>query len=72
VSRISRKNQVTLPVAVLHATGLDAGDDVEVRAVGPGHLEIVRRDDLVEAHAGMFGDDVYPPGYLDAERAAWR
>ena len=41
-TRISRKNQVTLPVAALHGSGLEAGDLVEVRVEGPGLLSLRR------------------------------
>ena len=72
MGRISRKNQVTLPVSVLDAAGLHAGDDVVVRAVGPGRLELVRGQDLVDQFAGIFDETVYPAGYLEELRAEWR
>lgn len=71
MGRISRKNQVTLPVDALRAAGLKAGDDVRVTAVGPGHLEVVRSDELVAKFAGMFDERVYPPGYLEDLRREW-
>ena len=69
---ISRKNQVTLPVDVLREAGLEPGDDVRVHVVGPGHLELVRVEDLVLKHAGVFDHTVYPTGYLDELRREWR
>jgi bifunctional DNA-binding transcriptional regulator/antitoxin component of YhaV-PrlF toxin-antitoxin module len=71
MSVISRKNQVTLPVDVLRAAGLQPGDDVRVRALGPGRLELVRADDLVAKYAGVFDSTVYPEGYLDELRREW-
>ena len=68
---ISRKNQITLPVDVLRETGLQPGDDVRVRAVGPGRVELVRIDELVDESAGVFDASVYPPGYLDELRREW-
>jgi bifunctional DNA-binding transcriptional regulator/antitoxin component of YhaV-PrlF toxin-antitoxin module len=68
---ISRKNQVTLPVAALRQAGLEPGDDVRVHVVGPGHLELVRAEDLVQKHAGVFDATVYPEGYLDELRREW-
>ncbi len=71
MSVISRKNQVTLPVDTLRAAGLEPGDDVLVRAVAPGRLEIVRSDDLIAEFAGVFDARVYPDGYLDELRREW-
>jgi bifunctional DNA-binding transcriptional regulator/antitoxin component of YhaV-PrlF toxin-antitoxin module len=71
MSVISRKNQVTLPVEALRAAGLQPGDDLRVQAVGPGRLELVRADDLVEEFAGVFDATVYPDGYLDQLRREW-
>lgn len=71
MSVISRKNQVTLPVDALRAAGLEPGDDVRVQAIGPGRLELVRADELVEAFAGVFDAAVYPEGYLDELRREW-
>jgi bifunctional DNA-binding transcriptional regulator/antitoxin component of YhaV-PrlF toxin-antitoxin module len=72
MSVISGKNQVTLPVDALRAAGLEAGDDVRVRALAPGRLELVRVDDLVAEFAGAFDATVYPDGYLDELRGEWR
>lgn len=71
MSVISRKNQVTLPVDALRAAGLEPGDDVRVGVVGPGRLELVRADELVQEFAGVFDAEVYPEGYLDELRREW-
>lgn len=71
MSVISRKNQITLPVDALRAAGLEPGDDVRVEAVGPGRLELVLADDLVQEFAGVFDASVYPEGYLDKLRREW-
>lgn len=71
MSVISRKNQVTIPVEALRAAGLEPGDDVRVRAAGPGRLELLRTQDLVNEFAGIFGADAYPPGYLEELRDEW-
>jgi bifunctional DNA-binding transcriptional regulator/antitoxin component of YhaV-PrlF toxin-antitoxin module len=71
MSVISRKNQITLPVDALRAAGLEPGDDVRVEVVGPGRLELVLADDLVQEFAGVFDASVYPEGYLDKLRREW-
>jgi len=72
MSAISRKNQITIPADVLRAAGLAPGDDLRVSRVGPGHIELVKTDELVDRYAGSMGDDVYPPNYLDQVRDGWR
>jgi bifunctional DNA-binding transcriptional regulator/antitoxin component of YhaV-PrlF toxin-antitoxin module len=72
MSAISRKNQVTLPVEALREAGLAAGDDVRVRVVGPGRVELVRTEELIAEFAGVFDAKVYPEGYLDELRREWR
>ena len=71
MSVISRKNQLTLPIEALRAAGLEPGDDVRVQVVGPGRLELVRADELVDEFAGVFDATVYPEGYLEELRREW-
>ena len=71
MSVISRKNQVTLPVDALRAAGLEPGDDLRIEVVGPGRLELIRAEDLVQEFAGVFDATVYPDGYLDELRREW-
>jgi bifunctional DNA-binding transcriptional regulator/antitoxin component of YhaV-PrlF toxin-antitoxin module len=47
-TRISAKNQVTLPVGVLRAAGLQPGDEVVVRPTGPGVVQIETARDLLD------------------------
>jgi AbrB family looped-hinge helix DNA binding protein len=73
VSRISAKNQVTIPVAVLEEAGLHAGDPVVVEALEEGELRIRRGELRFERAFGALTGS-YPPCYLerldreDAER----
>lgn len=71
MSAISRKNQVTIPKAVLEASGLTAGDDVRIASVGPGQIELVRTEDLIAEYAGRLDEQTYPPGYLEDVRSGW-
>lgn len=72
MAKLSSKNQITIPVDVLRETGLEPGDDVAIRPVGPGKIEIQRRSDrareIIERFAGSM---TYPPGYLDELRDEW-
>ncbi|TME34760.1 MAG: AbrB/MazE/SpoVT family DNA-binding domain-containing protein [Chloroflexi bacterium] len=70
-TRISRKNQATLPMEALRQAGLKPGDELRVEAAGAGRIVLVRAVDLIERHAGK-APGVYPPGYLDQLRDEWR
>jgi AbrB family looped-hinge helix DNA binding protein len=71
MSAVSRKNQITIPAEVMRKAGLTAGDDVVIRAVGPGRVELVRTRELVDQHAGSVDGTVFPEGYLDEVRRGW-
>ena len=62
--KISTKNQVTIPVAVLEEAGLHAGDKVVVEALEEGELRI-RRGELGFERAFGALTGTYPPGYLE-------
>jgi bifunctional DNA-binding transcriptional regulator/antitoxin component of YhaV-PrlF toxin-antitoxin module len=72
MSKVSSKHQVTIPVRVLREAGLTAGDDVIIRAAGPGRIEVERAEDLIERFAGSLPAGTYPPGHLDDLRGEWR
>lgn len=51
-TRISPKHQITLPVAALRESGLEIGDRLKVIESGPGHIHLIRIDNLVAEFAG--------------------
>lgn len=69
-SRISSKNQVTLPVAVLNETGLETGDRLIVTGSGPGRVTLERASDVIEEFAGIF-TGLMDRGLLDELDAEW-
>jgi AbrB family looped-hinge helix DNA binding protein len=51
-TRVSRKNQVTLPVAVLRAAGIGQGDRLRVEATADGRILLVRDGDPIDQFVG--------------------
>jgi bifunctional DNA-binding transcriptional regulator/antitoxin component of YhaV-PrlF toxin-antitoxin module len=70
-TRLSAKNQATIPVAALRRAGLRPGDELRVEAAGVGRIVLVRADDLTARHAGRL-TGVYPRGALQKLRREWR
>lgn len=71
MARLSSKNQVTIPVAVLREARLAPGDELLVRPTGDGRVEIERTESWVKRWAGTMPPGTYPPGYLDELRDEW-
>ena len=72
MSKVSSKHQVTLPVRVLEQAGLAAGDEVIIRVVGRGRIEVERAEDVIKRYAGSLPAGTYPRGYRDRLRNEWR
>ena len=71
MSRLSSKNQVTIPSAALRDAGLAPGDELRIRVSGPGRLELERVQDLVARWAGSLPPGTYPNRYLEKLRDEW-
>lgn len=69
-TRLSRKNQVTLPVDALAIAGVRPGDSLMVEAKTTGEIILRREEDPLQKYLGVF-DGMYPPGYLDELRDEW-
>lgn len=69
-TRISAKNQATIPVDALREAGLRAGDELRVEAAGAGRIVLVRAEDPIARYAGCL-TGIYPPDYLDELRREW-
>ena len=69
-SRVSSKNQVTLPVEVLRASGIEVGDLLFARAAGPGSIVLERPEATLEAIAGSMSG-IYQGFSIDELRNEW-
>lgn len=70
-TRISAKNQISVPVDALRRAGLKTGDELRVERATPGRIVLVRAERPLEHFAGSLRD-AYPPGYLAELRGEWR
>ena len=69
-TRVTSKNQVTLPVEAMAAAGLKAGDRLVARADGPGRVIFEREDDPLDELSGAL-KGVYGKQYLRDLRDEW-
>jgi AbrB family looped-hinge helix DNA binding protein len=70
MSRVSSKNQVTLPVEVMRRAGLRPGDDVVARVSDDGEIILSPRGSRIRSHAGIVSG-LYAAGEIDRLRDEW-
>jgi bifunctional DNA-binding transcriptional regulator/antitoxin component of YhaV-PrlF toxin-antitoxin module len=71
MSRVSSKNQVTLPVEAMREAGLQPGDEVTIRPIGDGEVVVALRNSRVRRHAGI-ATGIYRADELDRLRDEWQ
>lgn len=69
-SRISSKNQITIPAEALRGAGLAVGDRVVAHADGAGRVILERERDVIAEFAGAL-TGTYRPDELDELRSEW-
>lgn len=70
-TRISSKNQATIPVAALRRAGLKPGDELRVESAGAGRIVLSRVEETLAGYAGRL-TGIYPKGTLNRLRREWR
>lgn len=70
-TRISSKNQVTIPVDALRRAGLKAGDELRVESARAGRVVFARDTNPLLKYAGAL-TGVFKPGDLEKLRNEWR
>ncbi|MCE9622830.1 MAG: AbrB/MazE/SpoVT family DNA-binding domain-containing protein [Actinomycetia bacterium] len=70
-TRISSKNQITIPADALRAAGLEIGERVVAHADGPGRVVLEREHDVLAEFAGAM-TGAYDSTELDKLRDEWR
>jgi bifunctional DNA-binding transcriptional regulator/antitoxin component of YhaV-PrlF toxin-antitoxin module len=69
-TRVSSKNQITLPVAALRAAAMGPGTVVTVEVDGPGRIIVRTIDDALDAYVGQL-PGIWPAEALDELRDEW-
>jgi bifunctional DNA-binding transcriptional regulator/antitoxin component of YhaV-PrlF toxin-antitoxin module len=72
-TRVTSKNQVTIPVDALRKAGIAADDVVSVYADGEGRIVVERMESLIERYAEMLSG-TWPggvEGFLAERKRAW-
>jgi len=69
-TRVSSKNQVTLPIDVLVTAGVRPGDSLMVEAKATGEIVLRREEDPLDRYVGSM-TGMFPPNYLRDLRDEW-
>lgn len=69
-TRISSKNQITIPASALRAAGLEIGERVVAHADGPGRVVLEREHDVIAEFAGSM-TGAYTSNELSKLRDEW-
>jgi bifunctional DNA-binding transcriptional regulator/antitoxin component of YhaV-PrlF toxin-antitoxin module len=69
-TRVSRKNQVTIPVDALVISGIGPGDVLAVEAKTTGEIVLRREEDPLDKYLGSM-TGMFPPNYLRDLRDEW-
>lgn len=70
-TKVSSKNQITIPAAELRAAGLGPGDVLRVEALGAGRVALTRVDELVDRYAGALDSQGRLRRQIDDLREEW-
>ncbi|MGH7621249.1 MAG: AbrB/MazE/SpoVT family DNA-binding domain-containing protein [Gemmatimonadaceae bacterium] len=79
ITRLSSKNQITLPVAMVRDLGMKAGDEINLRLLGDT-IYVSRRPQTPEEWIAKFSGSIHVPGwetkekidaYVREERDSW-
>jgi|ERR671910_1864665 AbrB family looped-hinge helix DNA binding protein len=70
-TKVSRKNQITIPAAELRAAGLGPGDVLRVEALGAGRVALSRIDELLGHYAGALDSQGRLRRQVDDLREEW-
>lgn len=71
-TKISSKNQVTIPVGTLREAGFKAGDVLRVEADGSGRVVLTSLDDLFARYSGALDTGGEFRKTVEALREEWR
>jgi len=69
-TRVSSKNQVTLPIDVLLTAGVQPGDSLMVEAKATGEIVLRREEDPLDRYIGSM-TGMFPPDYLRELHDEW-